>query len=340
MSGERVGVAVVGAGLMGRRHAENAAWRIPGARLVSVFDPDERVASRVAAELSVPAAPSLDTVLERDDVRVVVIASPARFHAEQAVAALAREKDVLLEKPMAHSLDDCDRVIAAATRNRARLQLGFMRRYDPAYAEAKRMIDSGALGEPLLFRAVHRDREATYLPAANGVTDMMFESTIHDFDLSRFFLADEIASVATTAAVLGRDEHGHAPNAALNAVRFGRGALADIETYWGALYAYDVRTEIVCANGTAVVGHQQRTRLDVYTPDGARHDLFAGFLERFADAYLAELADFVDGAAERRPPAVSGLDGRAAVAAALAAIAAYRSGRAERVAAFPNRGES
>jgi scyllo-inositol 2-dehydrogenase (NAD+) len=335
MTAERVGVAVVGAGLMGRRHAENAAWRIPSARLVAVFDPDQQVASRVAADLDVRACASLDELVERDEVRVVVIASPARFHAEQAIAALARGKDVLLEKPMAHSLEDCDRVIAASARNRARLQLGFMRRYDPAYAEAKRLIVSGAIGEPLLFRAVHRDREATHLPAANGVTDMMFESTIHDFDLSRFFLADEIASVATTAAVLchRRDEHEHAPNAALNAVRLAHGALADIETYWGALYAYDVRSEIVCAKGTALVGQGQRTRLDVYTPDGARHDLFPGFLERFADAYLAELADFVDGAAERRPPAVTGRDGRAAVAAALAGIASHRSGRAEMVAA-------
>lgn len=334
MSPEPVGVAVVGAGVMGRRHAENAAWRIHGARLVALFDPDKDVASRAAAELDVPACASPEELLERDDVRVVVIASPARFHAEQAVAALARGKDVLLEKPMAHTLDDCDRVIAAATRTRGRLQLGFMRRYDPAYAEAKRLIVSGALGEPLFFRAIHRDREATHLPATNGVTDMMFESTIHDFDLSRFLLADEIVSVTTAAAVLchGRDEHGHAPNAAVNTVRFARGALADIETYWGALYAYDVRTEIVCAAGTALVGHQQRTRLDVYTKDGARHDLFPGFLERFADAYLGELTDFVDGVEQRRPPAVTGADGRAAVAAALAGAASHRSGHAELVA--------
>jgi len=331
LSPERIGVGVVGAGLMGRRHAENAASRIAGARLVALFDADTQVASRAAAELDTRACASLDELLERDDVRVLVIASPARFHAEQAVAALVRGKDVLLEKPMAHTLDDCDRVIAAAKRGQSRVQLGFMRRYDAAYAEAKRLIVSGALGEPLFFHAVHRDREATHLPASNGVTDMMLESTIHDFDLSRFLLADEIATVTTTAAVLchGRDEHDHAPNAAVNAVRFVRGALAEIETYWGAQYAYDVRTEVVCANGTALVGHQQRTRLDVYTKDGARHDLFPGFLERFTDAYLAELADFVDGVRERRPPAVTGGDGRAAVAAALAGIASHRSGRAE-----------
>ena len=328
MTHERVGVGVVGTGLMGRRHAENVARWIPEARLAAAFDADQKLASRVGQELDAVACASLDALLDRDDVRAVIIASPSRFHAEQAVAALSRGKDVLLEKPMAHSLADCDRVIAAAERGSARLQIGFMRRYDPAYAEAKRLVASGALGEPLLVRAVHRDREATHLPAASGVTDMMFESTIHDFDLSRFFLDDEIASVTTTAAVLchTRGAHGHAPNAALNSVRFAGGALADIETYWGALYAYDVRTEVVCAEGTAMIGSERRTSLDVYTPAGASHDLFPGFLERFADAYRAEVSDFVKGTAERRPPAASGLDGRAAVAAALAGIASYESG--------------
>ena len=334
MTTDRIGVGVVGVGTMGRRHAQNAADAIPGARLAAVFDADRAGASRIAGELDATACATLDELLDRDDVRVVVIASPSRFHADQAVMALSRGKDVLLEKPMAHSLADCDRVIGAAERGSARLQIGFMRRYDPSYAEAKRLVASGVLGEPLLFRAVHRDREATFLPASAGVTEMMFESTIHDFDLSRFFLADEISDVTTTASVLchTRDAHGHAPNAALNAVRFAHGSVAEIETYWGALYGYDVRSEVVCATGTAMIAGPQRSGLTVYTTDGAKSDLFPGFLERFGDAYRAELADFVNGSLERRPPAVTGVDGRAAVAAALAGVASFKSGRAEPVA--------
>jgi len=333
MTRERIGVGVVGVGIMGRRHAENAAHGVPGARLAAVFDADRALAASVAGTLDAVACATLDELLARQDVRMVVIASPSRFHADQAVAALSSGKDVLLEKPMAHSLAECDRIIAAAERGGARVQIGFMRRYDPAYAEAKRLVASGALGEPLLFRGVHRDREATVLPASAGVTEMMFESTIHDFDLSRFFLGDEIADVTTTASVLchTRDEHGHAPNAALNAVRFARGSVADIETYWGAVYGYDVRSEVVCATGTAMIGQQSRSGLAVYTGSEAKSDLFPGFLERFAEAYRAELADFVDGALERRPPAVTGGDGRAAVAAALAGIASFESGRAEPV---------
>ncbi len=333
MTRDGIGVGVVGVGMMGRRHAENAARSIPGARLAAVFDADRAAANSIAVELEAAGCATFDELLGREDVRVVVIASPSRFHAEQAVAALSTGKDVLLEKPMAHSIDECDRIIAAAERGAARLQIGFMRRYDPAYADAKRLIASGVLGEPLLFRGVHRDREATVLPASAGVTEMMFESTIHDFDLSRYFLGDEIADVTTTASVLchTRDAHGHAPNAALNAVRFVRGAVADIETYWGAIYGYDVRSEVVCATGTAMIAPHARSGLAVYTTDGAKSELFPGFLERFADAYRAELADFIDGSLERRPPAVTGRDGRAAVAAALAGVASFKSGRAEPV---------
>ncbi|TMD60882.1 MAG: hypothetical protein E6I87_04660 [Chloroflexi bacterium] len=335
MSAPRIGVAVIGVGAMGEQHATNAALHVPGATLVAVFDADRAAATRVAADLGAEPCASLEALVSRDDVQVVVIATPSRFHADHAVVSLAAGKDTLLEKPMAHSLADCDRIVAAAERAKARLQIGFMRRYDPAYAEAKRLITSGAFGEPLLFRAVHRDREATPTSVEAGVRALMFESAIHDFDLSRFLLGDDIATVSTTVAVLsqGPDAQGRVPTAALNTVIYRRGALAGIETYWGAQYAYDVRTEVICAAGTVMIGQQQRTRLDVYVEGHARHDLFTDWRERFRDAYRAELTDFVGGATDRRPPAVTGADGRAAVAAALAGIAAHASGRAERVPA-------
>lgn len=331
---ERVGVGVIGVGIMGRRHAENAAWRIAESRLVAVVDASEQVARGVAAEFDALACRTLDELLARDDVRAVVVASPAQYHAEQAIAAARAGKDVLVEKPLAHSLEECDRIIQAAERAKVRLQVGFMRRYDPAYAEAHRLIASGALGEPLLYKAVHRDREPADLAADVGVSHLLLESAVHDFDLARWLMSDEIARVGTTARALchERGEHGHAPNGALNALEFTRGGLGDVETYRGARYAYDVRTEVVCARGTAMVGHPQRTGLEVFTAEGARHDLVPGFLERFAVAYLLELGDFVRGTRERRSPAISGRDGRAAVAVALAARAAYASGRAEPVA--------
>src|SRR5438552_16235355 len=152
-----IAAGVVGVGMMGRRHADTAARSIPEARLAAVFDADRALAGRVGREIDADACGSLEELLERSDVRVVVIASPRRFHAEQAIEALSRGKDVLLEKPMGLSLEECDRIIAAAKHRQSRRQIGLMPRYDSAYAEAKQLLPSGALGQARLVRAVPGD---------------------------------------------------------------------------------------------------------------------------------------------------------------------------------------
>ncbi len=328
---DRVGVGVIGVGLMGRRHAENAARRIEGARLVGVYDAAHEVARRVAADVGGVAAASADELLGREDVRVVVIASPSRYHADHAVAALGAGKDVLLEKPMALTLADCDRVIAAAERGRARLQIGFMRRYDPAYAEAHRLIRSGALGQPVLYTASSRDREPARVPPADDVAEVLLESAIHDFDGARWLLGDEPARTTVVAgAVRYGGSSSETPGATLTTLEFARGALAIVETYRGAGYAYDIRTEIVCADGTVTIGDRPgdpsgriEERLVIRTPQAETTVSVPGWLARFADAYLAELADVVAGARDRRPVGVTGADGKAAVAIALAGVSSF-----------------
>jgi scyllo-inositol 2-dehydrogenase (NAD+) len=310
------GVGVIGVGLMGRRHAENVG-RVQGARLVAVHDASAPVAERVARELGAKCCASIDELLSDDGVAAVIIASPAQAHERQAVAALAAGKDVLLEKPIAVTLDAADRILAAASASSARLQIGFMRRYDPAYAEAAAVVRSGKLGELRFFKGTGRDRDAPSGPAGSLPRSNIFaESAIHDFDLARWLASDEVAGVRATARTLAPTAPG--PDFALADLRFARGAVATVETYRGARYAYDIRAEIVCSEGTVCVGGFAQRSVEVLLPDGARRDLYPGFLERFADAYLLELRDFLDGARERRPPRVTGHDGRQALAIALA----------------------
>src|SRR5438045_6124810 len=128
MTRERIGVGVVGVGMMGRRHAENAARSIPEARLAAVFDADRALAGRVGREIDADACGSLEALLERSDVRVVVIASPRRFHAAQAIGPLSRGKDVLLEKPMGMSLEESGGIITVAKLGQCRRQVGFQSR--------------------------------------------------------------------------------------------------------------------------------------------------------------------------------------------------------------------
>jgi myo-inositol 2-dehydrogenase/D-chiro-inositol 1-dehydrogenase len=312
---------------MGRRHAENLARHVSEARLIAVTDADRVTRERVAGELGADGSESVDGLLDRADVRAVIVASPKRFHEEHAVAAAKAGKDVFLEKPIATSLDGADRVIAAAREAGVRLQIGFQRRYDAAYADARRLVSHGQLGRPLLYRGINRDRDAPVGPPGSMETnDILTESAIHDLDGARWMMSDEVAGVRATLAIVGDRATSPGPDLALVELRFAGGALAHIEVLRGARYAYDIRSEIVCENGAVMVGGFAQTMFTVIRGGERRADLYPGFLERYAEAYAAELRDFVGGVVDRRPAAVTGEDGRRALAIALAA---------ERAAAAP-----
>ena len=328
MTGDgRLRLGVIGVGAMGARHAENIARGVPEATLVAVFDAQPAAAKLVAAALGCDHSASLEELLRRDDVDAVVIVSPPRFHAEHAVAALEAGKHVLLEKPMALTLADADRIIAAAATAERRLQVGFMRRYDPAYAAAKRRIVAGDIGVPRLFKGIDRDQDAPAGPYGSaGRADILTDSAIHDFDVARWLMADEVAAVRATIAVIGDRATVPCPNLALVDLLFTRGAVGNVETLHGAKYGYDIRAEVVGTEGTLLIGGQPRTALSFLGTDGSTHDLVGHWLDRFSDAYRLEMADFVTATLDGRPPAVTGDDGRRALAIALAADAAGEQG--------------
>jgi len=318
-----VGVGVIGVGLMGRRHAANAA-ALAEARLVAVADALPEVAAKVARELGASAC-SVEELLSRDDVRAVIVASPARLHEEHAIAAARAGKDVLVEKPVAPSLEAADRIIAAARAAGVRLQVGFHRRYDPPYVEARRVLASGTLGIPLLYRGVNRDRDGPSGPPGSlDGSDILVESAIHDLDGARWMLGDEVRAVRASLATVGPAAPG--PDVALVDLHFTGGTLASIEALRAARYAYDIRTEIVCEDGAIFIGSFATGPLVVIRRGEAVPLTFPGFLERYAEAYALEVRDFVAGTAERRPPAVTGEDGRRALEIALAAVRAAAGG--------------
>jgi predicted dehydrogenase len=313
---------------MGRHHAENLARRVPEARLVALFDANEEIRERVAADLGVTSVASVEALVDHADVHAVVVVSPASYHEDHALAAVRAGKDVFLEKPIATSLDGADRVIAAAREAGVRLQVGFQRRYDAPYAEARRIVASGTLGTALFYRGINRDREApTGAPGSLATNDILTESAIHDLDGARWMMADEVTGVRASLATIG--DAAPAPNVAMVELRFMRGGIAHVEAMRGARYGYDIRSEIMCERGAVFVGGFAQTILTVMRGGERRDDLYPGFLERYADAYLAEMRDFVAGVRDRRSPAVTGEDGRTALAIALAAgLAAATSGEA------------
>ena len=326
-----LGVGVIGVGTIGRRHAENVAALAPRARLVAVADLNAAAAQSVAQALDCAWYSDPQELLSKSDVQAVVIASTADTHASLVAEAAARGKDALCEKPLALSVADAQDAVATAERAGTRLQVGFMRRYDPAYRRAYDVIAGGEIGRPVLFAAISRDRlppPRSYFTVPEA-GDLFIDSGVHDFDLARWLMRDEVATVLASGAIVACHDLADVQpmDVGLVTLSFRQGAVGSVQLYRRAVYGYDIRTEVVGTEGTVQVGDRHWPPLEVLRADGIRHTMPRHWLERFAEAYTLEMADWVDRMAGDQPPAVTGEDGIRAVALALAAQQSAQSGR-------------
>ena len=328
----KLGMGVVGVGTMGKRHAENIRRLIPEARLIAVADADLERAKQVAAELEIdPYYNSVEALVERKDIQAVAVVTPAKFHGAAIKVCARAGKDIFCEKPLTLTVHEADEVLAVTAKARVRLQPGHVRRYDPAHVRARKRIEAGEIGDPVIFKSLARDPAPPPLSyMQSGVNGMFFQdSTVHEFDLGRWMMNDEIAELHAYGAVLVCPELAQFNDidTALVNMKFSRGALGAVENYMQACYGYDIRTEIVGSKGTIMLGYLRQTPELVLTASGTRTDVVDHFLVRFADAYLDEMRDFVRTMLTDRDPQVDGFDGRQAVAAAAAAERSYREGR-------------
>ena len=320
----KLGIGVVGVGEMGKRHAENLRRNVPEARLIAIADVSAERARQVATELEIERSyGSLEAMLENKEIEAVLIATPDKFHAEAVGLAARAGKDVLCEKPLALNLPDAQGALDAVAKAGRRLQVGFMRRYDPAYAAAMQRIEAGEIGVPVIFKSVGRDKDqpplAAYESNVNGM--LFYTNTIHDFDLARWLMRDEVSGVHayTTSAIRPEvTKYGDVVASVVN-LQYKQGAIGNIESYAQAVYGYDVRTEIVGSQGSIFVGSLQRMPAVFLSSRGGEQVLADHFLSSFADAYLAEVRDFVRTMLSDRAPRVTGEDGLKALAIAVAA---------------------
>jgi predicted dehydrogenase len=324
----KLGFGVLGVGEMGRRHAENLRRLVPGARLVAVADAVADRARQVAAELEIEHSyGSLEAMLECKDLDCVLIATPDKLHAQAVITAARAGKNIFCEKPIAIDLADAHAALDAVSKAGVRLQIGFMRHYDPAYVAAIKRIEAGEIGVPVVFKSLGRDKDAPPLGAyqsnVNGM--LLYSNTIHDFDLARWLMQDEVTEVHTYATIAIRPEiaqYGDVVASVVN-LKYQHGAIGNIESNVQGIYGYDVRTEIVGSKGSIFVGSLRQTPATFLTASGGTAILADHFLTRFADAYLAELRDFVDNILHDRPPRITGEDGLKALAIAVAAEHSY-----------------
>jgi myo-inositol 2-dehydrogenase / D-chiro-inositol 1-dehydrogenase len=295
-------VGLIGAGKVARVHAANLA-RIRGARLVAVADAVPEAARGLADDVGCDAL-TPEALLGRGDVEAVLVTTPPDTHAALIAAAAEAGKHVFCEKPLATSLDAAWAAVEAAERAGVLLQIGYNRRFDAAFRAVRDEVQRGGVGRPLVLRISSRDPApppAAYLPHSGGV---FLDTTSHDLDLARFVLAAEVTEVAARGASLV-DANAAAigdVDTLVVALAFSNGALGAIDNCRTSAYGYDQRLEV---HGTDGLAQAPNVPAHFYT-------------DRYEDAFRRELEAFV-AALDGGELEVTGRDGLAAVAAAVAA---------------------
>jgi scyllo-inositol 2-dehydrogenase (NAD+) len=329
----RLRVGLVGAGRAGAVHAANLADYVARAEVAVVVDERREAAEELAGSFGAAAFVDLEDALGRVDA--FVISTPTFTHRELAVRAAEAGKHIFCEKPMALTVAECDEMTAAADGAGVLLQIGFMRRFQPEFVEARRRIEAGDVGAPMVIKSLTRGPGlpppwAWDIERSNG---MLAEVNSHDFDCVRWLAGAEIERVYAEVTHLKGRERGvdvdDFYDSAVVSLRFDNGAVGTIDGTCPADYGYDARVEVVCSRGLLVVGDLRGTAIvEVRDRDvGTVTPLHRTWPDRFRDAYRAQVRAFVDSALAGEPPAVTGADGRAAVAAVRAANRSWRERR-------------
>lgn len=316
-----VRLGLIGSGWIGAFHAESIARRLPGAVLAAIADPVPGAAQRVAGQLGVDRT-FLDAaeLLAEPDIDGVVIASPAFTHTDLVVRAAEAGKAVFVEKPMALTLEDADRAIAAASSAGVPLQVGFNRRFSTDFAAAGRVVRDGRVGTPQLLRSLTRDPGLAN-PGAVKPWTIFNETLIHDFDTLNWFNAGAkpVEVVALADALVAPDfKDGGLLDTAVVTIRYDNGAIAVAEANFSAVYGYDVRGEVFGDAGMVTAGDVRATSMRYYGADGESTDTTRLNIDLFHQAYTDELASFADAVRTGDVVGARGEDARAALAIALA----------------------
>jgi scyllo-inositol 2-dehydrogenase (NAD+) len=325
----RLAVGLIGVGRLGRVYARDLAGRIAETRLVAVADPVGTLAQEVAAEFDVPRHYTDPQALIDDAaVEAIVIVSPTDTHRQLVIAAAQRGKPTFCEKPPALSLDEIAAMKEAIAKSGIFFQMGFMRRFDSGYAAAKKQIEGGRIGMPLVFKSTSRDPFRPSLEYANPKSSggMLIDMGIHDFDLARWFMGD-VKTVATIGATIAYPELmtvGDIDNAVAS-LTFTSGKIGVVDLSRSGIYGYDISTEILGLEGTLKIGYLRETPVMVLTKNSVAHDTVPYFMERFRDAYTTQLQNFAQNVLQDRPAPITIDDGLEALRIGVAATRAHET---------------
>lgn len=326
-----VKLGLLGAGRIGKLHAENIGRLLPPESLGAVYDAMAARAQALAGSMGgVKLVPTPEALIDDPEIDALLVCAPTDTHEALIERAIDRRKAVFCEKPLTGAPAASQRLSQRADAAGVLLQVGFNRRFDPSFQAVREAVSSGALGEVRMLRITSRDPEPPPPEIAARSGGIFMDMAIHDFDMARFLTGQEVLRVQAVGRCLVDPRIADAGDvdSAIVTLEFSEGALGVIELCRAAAYGYDQRVEVLGARGMSAASNLRENTAEFWSEAGvrsARPPHF--FLERYRAAYEAELMDFVATLAQGGPPSVSGADAHAAEAIAVAAQTALQESR-------------
>jgi len=327
----QVNVGIIGVGRIGYLRARLLVQHVPEACVVAVADIRREAAEACAAQFGIPQVfGNYEDLLLNKKIEAVFICTNTANHLPIIRDAAEAGKHIFCEKPIAPSLKATDQALTAVRSAGVLFQVGFNRRFDPSFCQIRELLAAGRLGKPYILRITSRDPDLPplkYIPTSGG---LFLDMTIHDFDMARYLIGDEIEEVFATGSVLVDPrirELGDIDTAAI-VLRFQRGTLGLIDNSRRAVYGYDQRVEVLGSKGMAIALNRKTDTVKISTVEGVRSSrpLFF-FTERYIESFIAEMKTFIRCVRENRSPPVTGEDGRVAAALACAAMRSLKEHR-------------
>ena len=325
-------IGIIGAGRIGRVHAENIAKFVPEMEIKTIADPymsEETV--EFLRRLRIPnIVDDADIILKDPEIRAVVVCSPTDWHAVYVIRAAEAGKDIFVEKPIDYRLDRVHAAIGAAKKAGVKLQVGFCRRFDRHHHAVYEAVRAGKIGKVNLVKISSRDPEPPTIDYVKVSGGIFYDMMVHDFDMARFLAGSEVTEVFAYGAVLVDPAIGEAGDVdtAVVTLKFANGAMGVIDNSRKAVYGYDQRVEVFGSEGAVMDVNDTPNNVSVYGADGTvSGTCYKIMWDRYTGAFAAEQKAFADAVIHDTEPLVTGEDGLYPILIAAAATKSLKEGR-------------
>jgi len=315
-------IGIIGAGRIGKLHAKNIVFHFMETNVEAISDLDLEAAKQCAQKYHIPKfLVNYHDILNDKSIDAVFICTPTVTHSQIICECAEAGKHIFCEKPIDINLERIDCALEAVKKANVKLQIGFNRRFDPSFIRAKNAIKEGNIGKPYIVRITSRDPAPPapeYIKTSGG---LLIDTTIHDFDMCRYLIEDEIQEIyATGDALIEPTSDLNDIDTVIITIRYRNGAFCTIDNSRKAIYGYDQRIEVFGSEGCINVDNRYPNSVSLYTADNIQKDLpYHFFLDRYQKSYIAEERQFIKSIKEDLPTSPSGLDGKIAVEMGLAA---------------------